>query len=301
MDETLTEVSGGNGQVTTDTEVVTVAAHGVLTPEGPGPFPTRLHDKVCIVGFAESSRNEVPFAAEDVEFWGLNRLHAVLPDGRWHRWFQLHDPVQSHTEAEAQENLGWMRGQPFPVYLRAQDTHFGFGEAFPHQAVLDAFSGFAGARYFTNSVSWLIGLAICMGFAEIQVYGVDMAADQILNAEYSMQRPSCEYLLGVAEGRGIKVTVPPGSDLLKSMHLYGIEDPTPYVGKLLARLPELGARKNQMKQAIAKAQSDAAQATAQLQALDGAMSQCEYELRNWVPELTGDQLRQVKGEVNGDG
>ena len=46
------------------------------------------------------------------------------------------------------------------------------------------------------------------------MYGVDMAQDTLLAAEYSEQRPSCEYFIGLAEGAGIRVDIPGGSDLL---------------------------------------------------------------------------------------
>lgn len=250
------------------------------------PFPTRFHDRVAIVGFAEGTRGLVPFDRDDTEFWGLNRLHTVVPDGRWHRYFQLHAYDEHHGEDD--EHTRWLKAQQMPVYLRPDDTHLGFGEPFPVDAVLRRFSPYAGGRYFTNSISWLIGLAICMEFKHIAVYGVDMAADTVLNAEYSMQRPSCEYFLGVAEGLGIEVEIPAGSDLLKATHLYGVEDPAPLFRKNLARLQELAQMKQQAKNELAQAQNAAAQLTARVQTLDGAMGQCEYMHRNWQTPLGGD-------------
>jgi hypothetical protein len=40
---------------------------------------------------------------------------------------------------------------------------------------------------------------------------VDMRADE----EYSYQRANCEYLIGLARGKGIKVHIPEVSPLLK--------------------------------------------------------------------------------------
>jgi len=41
------------------------------------------------------------------------------------------------------------------------------------------------------------------------------------NTEYHYQRPSCEFFLGWAVGRGMKVYIPPQADLLKTRFLYG--------------------------------------------------------------------------------
>lgn len=45
------------------------------------------------------------------------------------------------------------------------------------------------------------------------------------NSEYHHQRPSCEYFLGIAVGLGIKIYMPPESDLLKTRFLYGFQEP----------------------------------------------------------------------------
>jgi hypothetical protein len=43
----------------------------------------------------------------------------------------------------------------------------------------------------------------------------------IHDSEYGHQKPSCEYYLGIARGRGLKVILPPESDLLKATTRYG--------------------------------------------------------------------------------
>jgi hypothetical protein len=44
------------------------------------------------------------------------------------------------------------------------------------------------------------------------------------NSEYEHQRPSCEYMIGFARGRGIKVILPKTCDLLQTRFMYGYED-----------------------------------------------------------------------------
>jgi hypothetical protein len=93
---------------------------------------------------------------------------------------------------------------------------------YPVQKMIDEFGS-----YFTNTISWEIALAISEGFEEIHIYGVDMAVD----TEYHHQRPSCEYFLGIAAGRGIKIHIPDQADLLKTRFLYGFQEPEEFAWK----------------------------------------------------------------------
>lgn len=279
--------------------------------EEASPFPQRLKDKVCIVGFAESSRHETPFADDSFEFWGLNRLHTVLEHDGWDRWFQIHDIAAHHNGDE--EHLGWLRSKDFPVYLRPEDVgtvDLPNAEPYPYQAVLDRFAGAAGGSYLTNSISWLIALAIAMEFKEIHVYGVDMAQDAVLQSEYGTQRPSCEYWLGLAEGLGIKIYIPPGADLLLATHLYGFSNGDRVNQKLMHRLQELGQRKENVKQQVAQVDQQIAQLQAQrqngitqIQHLDGAMQNCQYFLRNLAAEWAAAPVRNnpTEAEVTAGG
>lgn len=81
--------------------------------------------------------------------------------------------------------------------------------------------------YLTNTISYMLALAIIEGYEQIGIWGVDMAVSSELRGknEYSWQRPSCEFFLGWAAGMGIKVYIPPTADLLKTRHLYGFEEP----------------------------------------------------------------------------
>ena len=45
-----------------------------------------------------------------------------------------------------------------------------------------------------------------------------------VGVEYTAQRPSVEYFMGIAAGRGIKLYVTPASDLMKTRFIYAYED-----------------------------------------------------------------------------
>ncbi len=72
-----------------------------------------------------------------------------------------------------------------------------------------------------NTISYMMALAIYEGVDEIGLWGVHMRGAPTYEAE----RPSITYLMGLAQGKGIKVYIPPGNPLLAScweMGRYGI-------------------------------------------------------------------------------
>jgi len=163
--------------------------------------------------------------------------------------------------------FGWMRGvKDKPIYLQELTAEIPAGVLYPKDEILRYFR----CRYMTNTVSWLVALAIREGASAISLFGVDMAQDD----EYAHQRPSVEYWLGVAAGAGIEVYVPAQSDLLKTRLLYGFEtDSGEMRHKWKARTAEL---KERMEAKAAKRDQAALQAAF----LQGALEAQQY-YRQW--------------------
>ena len=71
--------------------------------------------------------------------------------------------------------------------------------------------------YFTSSFAFMFGLAVFMGYKQIELYGFEMGAQ----TEYAYQRAGAEYLIGLAQGRGVNVVIPKQSTLLQGpMYAY---------------------------------------------------------------------------------
>jgi hypothetical protein len=244
-------------------------------------FPTLTKREVAIVGFAAGHAHKAPFADDQVEKWGINQLWKTLPDGQFDRWFELHSLYDFyHSNPPHQE---FLRNFPGPVYVRGQDYRLALewgittAQPFPDGPILERFR-----PYFTNTISWLIALAIMMHPTRLSLYGVDMAQDSILAAEYSEQRPSCEYFLGLAEGLGIDVKLPSGSDLLGATHLYGFEDSGPVLEKMTSRYQELARVKEQMQAQVTQYEQAAEQVRKQMYGLEGAQQESVYWRKNWL-------------------
>ncbi len=220
-------------------------ALGIVTGSEPlqeGGIP-RNRKKVSIVGFAPASMRLVSafFNDPDMEIWGLNQLYIAFPEIVPHctRWFQFH--ARSSYDANVGRDHShhkWMSDQSsFPIYMQKREPDVPCSIPLPKDLLLSK-----NRRYFTNSISWELALAIHEGFEEIHIYGVDMAQD----AEYAHQRPSCEYFIGVAEGMGIKIVIPDESDLMKAQWLYPYEGEAGMRGKIDARKNELAERAAQL-------------------------------------------------------
>ena len=206
--------------------------------------------KVAIVGTAPSSRILAPYDDKSWEIWACSPnldLHqntfGNLP--RISKFFELHKiggPELSKNLSIKQQDafLKWMEQSDFEVI--ANDTKSIKGsKPYPLEEIIKEYG-----RYFTNTVSYMIAYAIHCKATHIHVFGVDMMAD----TEYGIQRPSCEYWLGVAKGKGIDVHVPSSSDLLKTTRLYAFDPPGDFREKLDVRAEEITARLNQTKEEV---------------------------------------------------
>ena len=187
-------------------------------------------EKVAIVGFA-GTRDEAPYNDPEYEIWTVNNLHNFVP--RQDRIFQLHQrwewqPAPGEPRyhgVDTEKHVKYLQTCGIPVYGVDVYPDIPTSVRYPLETMIEEFgiprTGHDTGKdaYFTNSISFMIALAIYEGFKVIEVYGVDMA----VGTEYNEQRPSCEYYLGIAIGRGIEVKLPASADLLKSRFIYGFE------------------------------------------------------------------------------
>lgn len=186
--------------------------------------------KVAIVGYTPS-RKYAPFDDPEFEIWGMNDLYKHIP--RYTRWFDIHgDDVVEASEKEGEKpgrdtrekRINTFKTMLCPIYMTEKHPDVPNSVAYPLDEILDHFGNCfkkpKHAKYFTNTVSYMIALAIYEGAEELHIYGIDMAT----STEYETQKPSCEFWLGVAAGRGIKIHVPDEADLLKAKFLYGYEE-----------------------------------------------------------------------------
>ena len=172
--------------------------------------------KVAILGYAPNVRF-APWNDPTWELWGLNDQPWTMP--RIDVLFEIHYPDVIKAEGHW-ERLGKL---DIPVYMQQKFEEIPRSVAYPLAEVAKRYT-LAGCEkpYLNCSAAYMLPIAIDSEPtpSEIALFGVNMEQD----TEFSHQRPGAEFWIGVAVGRGIKVSVQSTSDLMKVRYLYGFED-----------------------------------------------------------------------------
>lgn len=195
------------------------------------------------MGSAPSSVALAPFDDPSWKIWTCSPAARPFAK-RVDAWYELHlfEPNQPWFSPEY---VDFMAKLPVPVYMLEPVAAIPGSVAYPKDAVMNYF-GPEAIFFYTSSLSWMFALAIIEieqsgQPGEICLYGVDMSANEEI---YGQQRAGCQYFAGQALRRGIKVSVPGESDLLRPTPLYGFCEQDTMHQKLLARKAELEARLN---------------------------------------------------------
>ena len=212
--------------------------------------PTKQNDnplKVAIVGKAPSSIAMAPYDDPTWEIWTLSNNAMLGEAKRWDRHVEIHPLANFRDDEKKQPYWKWLCSEPAggrPIYVQEVVPEIPAAVLFPKSKAVEVFG-----TYFNNTVSWVIALALLEGVNELGIFGVDMACDgDGEHSEYAHQRPSCEYMIGFATGRGVQVTIPEQSDLLKARRLYGFDTEGNSEACWVSRSKELVAREQQAQQ-----------------------------------------------------
>ncbi len=100
-------------------------------------------------------------------------------------------------------------------YLQEAHSELKNSSRYPIEEMIERFG-----KYFTSTASYMVASAIAAGATEICLFGIDLRVD----TEYVYERPNFEYMVGMARGMGIEVTVGEQCTILKSHFLYGYDE-----------------------------------------------------------------------------
>lgn len=189
-----------------------------VAPHRPTPRPPmRQVRKIAILGGAHTIRF-APFEDWSWELWS----HASCRD-RCRRapdlLFDLHPPELWRNPRKKNWDPGyyeWIKRNHIPIYMQDRYKDVPASMKYPFEQMITEFP----RGYMTNQVAYMIALALMEGVTHLGLFGCEYSTE----SEYGPQRGSAEYWLGVAEGRGVRVLLPPGCDLLnKPALMYGYE------------------------------------------------------------------------------
>ena len=236
--------------------------------------------RIALIGSAPSSVQLAPYKDPGWSIWACSPgAYPVVASQRELRegdaFFELHrwePPVlgAAHLQVPwfSPEYVAWLQQLPVTVYTGEVVPEIKNGVRLPREHL----QGRYGPYFFTSSLAWMLAMALEQpDLEEIGLWGVDMAATE----EYATQRPGCQYFLQIAMQRGVRVTVPPESDLIQPPFQYGVDEWNPMAIKLTARMKELSARLANTRANLGALQREEAFLTA-------AIDSTDWTLKTWV-------------------
>lgn len=168
--------------------------------------------KVAIIGTA-GTYGFAPFHDPSWEIWAHSSAIPICP--RADRIFDLHAKhVWQAKKPWHKDYQKFLRTCPVPIYMQERFREIPQAVRYPRERVLSEFR-----RYFTSQTAWMVALALTEGVTHLGFYGIHYAHED----ERGWQLACAEYWVGLAEGRGVQICVPPGSPLLHNKLLYGYE------------------------------------------------------------------------------
>lgn len=220
---------------------------------------------IAILGTAPASKAVAPINDPNWEIWACswNNIGAFP---RVDCWAEMHDLADVRKRVSNQvfaQWIGTLAAAPRAILLR-ETPMIPRGEAFPLARAIEEF----GRECFTSSISYLLAEAIWKKPPLIGIFGVDMAHQ----TEYEAQRTGAKLMIEHAKRLGINIYVPPESDLLAPTPLYGYTTASRHWQKLNARRDELRER-------IARLEAEIAERRDLLLQLRGALEDNDYHLK----------------------
>lgn len=272
--------------------------------------------KIAVLGSAPSSLPLAPFKDSSYQEYmgGKPQIQPPTPhiNEEWKIWacspgaygrvercdayFELHrwEPGKPWFSPEYCQFLREFKG---PVYTGGLVPELPTGEVYPIKEIEAEFTSY----FLTSSLALMCALAIykleqldkqmaAAGLPKEQhtigMWGVDMAA----NEEYAFQRPGCQYFLLEAMRRGIAVYVPPESDLLRPMPVYGLCEWDHNWIKATERMRELQMHENNAMQSANNVQQT-------ISFFKGARENQKYNMDTWTSPYglqSGQYIKRVE-------
>lgn len=186
---------------------------GLVPLSGPPSVGIGRLRKVAIVGNAPTWQF-APFEDPTWEIWSHTSTQSMVR--RVDRYFELHPKTFWTIQKKWHPDyVGWLKANRVPILMQERYRDVPASVKYPKDRVLAEFR-----PYFTSQTAWMIALALTEGVTHLGFFGVHYAH----HSEYATQRAGCEYWMGIAEGRGVQLVLPPTNPLLQEpSRLYGYE------------------------------------------------------------------------------
>ena len=152
----------------------------------------------------------------EADLWSCNGLHEILPrEIKPAGWFQIHRPEDLYKESTL--HIEWLKqDHKFPIWMARKFDEYPASVAMPYEELIKLWP-LKTPPSFGSSFSWMVAMAIHMGYEGIEVCGVEFMTER----EAWIEAPNFMAWLGIAAGRGMTVR---GVGRLFESYMYGREE-----------------------------------------------------------------------------
>lgn len=237
---------------------MTVTTATKRSPRRNGTKPVKARD-ICLLGYAEETREMVFGLPEEVNIWGINAAHYFThnPRDNWKQseklkakvtdWFQVHpsnwvgvNKASTGYWGRPVEHLEFLKNFEGNVWMMYPED--GPAKEIPNRRQYPLEEIVKGSRdHFTSTFAYQLGLAwyqhtqLDMPIERLRCYGINLTSMD----EYIHQKSCVEYWLGRLEQAGVEVEIPNASALLKGKRYGSSGDMSDHV---MERLQHVKAR-----------------------------------------------------------
>ena len=223
---------------------------GTDVKETPKPEKKR---RIALVGTAQSTMHDAPFADESWEIWTLGA--GIEFCKRIDKLFEIHTQHVLEAANSWEGLFPTMEKMEEKLILGHKNPLLPKATIFPLHDIVTKYG-----QYFTSSIAYMIAYAIEQEPDAIGLWGIDMMGDE----EYAGQRACCEYLLGFARAKNITLVLADQSPLLQAERLYGFEHTRLSAG--------INIMRRELNEAIAKATQTERDAYSQRRFYEGQLA-----------------------------
>ena len=163
--------------------------------------------KLAIVGAHRSTRDDAPYFDDDYDVWIIAR-HAV---SEWALRFDAVIDIHTAVLDPHPKSPGYwkfLQTTDIPVYMLVCDHRVKSAVQYPSE-VAELLQNIRHngnpVEMFSSTVDYAIGLAIHLGYKQIDLYGIEM--NNTTDGEYEYQRPGLMLWMGIAAGNGAVINI----------------------------------------------------------------------------------------------
>lgn len=169
-----------------------------------------LPSKVVLLGADRETRGTFgfPLNRRNCAYWCARDMFGQI--SYFDAWFELETPENIERLPIGKDYIRWLALSDEPIYMQRHYTSVPNSIEYPLMEMIGEFGA-----YYLSPLSYMLALAINRNFSEIELCGCRVTSHTKPSIVARDAKSNIEYFLGIAQGRGIRISISPESILLR--------------------------------------------------------------------------------------